>query len=258
MVNIKHGVNMEIGIIGVGAIGGTIAKKLVKAEHNVKVANSRGKDAVKEFADEIGAEPSDLSEISDDVDVLILSVPYTAIANMPESVFTKLSDDAIVVDTGNFYPEMRDDPIEGLGNGEVESLWLSKQIKRPVIKAFNTLLAYSLSEMGTGKGEDGRLAMQVAGDSQSQKEVVMNLVDECGFDAYDSGTLAESWKMQPTSAGYCCDYTAQELDDIKEKSKQTPQSVAQNRKYVMGNFEELTGGDYSHENTVRINRKYNI
>ena len=257
-INIISGVNMEIGIIGVGAIGGTIAKKLVIAGHNVKVANSRGKDAVKDFADEIGAIPSDLNEISEDTDILILSVPYTAVGTMPESVFSNLSDDAFVIDTGNYYPEMRDEPIEGLGNGEVESLWLSNQIKKPVVKSFNNLLAYSLSELGLPEGEEGRIAMQVAGDDETQKQIVMNLVNDCGFDAYDSGTLAESWKMQPTSAGYCCDYTADELDEIKEKSKQTPQSVAQNRKYVMSNFEELTGGDYSHENTIRVNRKYNI
>jgi len=46
---------MKIGVIGVGAIGGTIAKKLANAGHDLKVANSRGKSAVKEFADEIDA-----------------------------------------------------------------------------------------------------------------------------------------------------------------------------------------------------------
>ena len=35
---------MKIGIIGVGAIGGTITKKLVKAGHKVSVANSKGKE----------------------------------------------------------------------------------------------------------------------------------------------------------------------------------------------------------------------
>lgn len=50
---------MKIGIIGIRAIGGTIAKKLAKKGHFVKVANSIGKDSVKEFADEIGGQPSD-------------------------------------------------------------------------------------------------------------------------------------------------------------------------------------------------------
>ena len=249
---------MKIGIIGVGAIGGTIARKLAKAGHDVKVANSRGKEAVKDFADEIGAIPSDLTEISDGIEVLVLSVPYTAIDTMPESVFANLNDDAFVIDTGNFYPEMRDEPIEGLGNGEVESLWLSEKIKKPVIKSFNNLLAYSLAELGVGEGESGRIVMQVAGDDAMQKEIVMGLVNECGFDSYDAGTLAESWKMQPTSAGYCCDYTIDELKSVKEKSEQTPESVAKNRQFVMSNFAELTDGDYSHENVIRINRKYNI
>ncbi len=249
---------MKIGIIGIGAIGGTIARKLAEKGHEVKVANSRGKDSVKEFADEIGAHPSDLNEISENVDILILSVPYSAIDSIPNEVFADLSSDAIVVDTGNFYPEIRDGEIEGLGNGEVESLWVSSKIERPVIKAFNTLLAYSLSELGLEKGEDGRLAMQVAGDDEKEKEIVMDLVDQCGFDPYDAGTLAESWKMQPTSAGYCCDYTVDELKSIKEKSTQTPESVAENRVNVMGNFANLTGGDFSHENVISINRKYNI
>ena len=45
---------MKIGIIGIGAIGGTLARKLAEKGHFVKVANSRGKDSVKEFASEIG------------------------------------------------------------------------------------------------------------------------------------------------------------------------------------------------------------
>ena len=90
---------MKIGVIGVGAIGGTIAKKLVKAGNDLKVANSRGKSAVKEFADEIGAQPSDMDEVSQDVDVLIISIPYGAVSSLPESLFEKLPSDAIIIDT---------------------------------------------------------------------------------------------------------------------------------------------------------------
>lgn len=249
---------MKIGIIGVGAIGGTIARKLANTGHDIKVANSRGKESVKDFAEEIGAIHSDLSEISQDIEILIISIPFDAFNTLPEGLFENLSEDTVIVDTGNYYPEIRDSKIEGLGNGETESIWVSKKIKRPVIKAFNTLLAYSLSELGCEKGIAGRLAMQVAGDDVSHKKIVMDLIDQCGFDAYDVGGLEESWQMQPCSAGYCCDYTSEELKYIKEKSKQTPESVAKNRANVMANFAELTGGDFSHENVIRVNRKYNI
>ncbi len=249
---------MNIGIIGIGAIGGTIAKKLVKAGHAVKVANSRGKEAARGFAAEIGAVPSSLADIGEGIDVLIISVPYGAIPDLPDSVFARLSPSAIVVDTGNFYPEVRSEKIDGLGDGQVESLWLSRRIKRPVVKAFNTLLAYSLAELGKEKGAEGRLAMQVAGEDAEQKKIVMELVDQCGFDPVDAGALKDSWKMQPTSAGYCCDYTVEELKAVKERSDQTPEAVAKRRAYVMTHFHELTGGDYSHENVIWLNREFNI
>ena len=249
---------MNIGIIGIGAIGGTIARKLAKAGHTVKVANNHGKEAVKDFAEEIGAIPSDLSEISDGIEALVISIPYAAIPSLPESVFHNLPADAFIIDTGNYYPEIRDAEIEGLGSGQVESVWLSNQISKPVIKTFNNLLAHSLAEFGKEKGAEGRLTMQVAGDDEKQKKLVMELVDQCGFDPYDAGKLEESWKMQPTAAGYCCDYTLDELKTIKEKSEQTPEIVAERRHRVMTNFAELTGGDYSHENVIRVNRENNI
>lgn len=64
--------------------------------------------------------------------------------------------------------------------------------------------------------------------------------------------------MQPTAAGYCCNYTLNELKSVKEKSNQTPELVAERRHRVMTHFAELTGGDYSHENVIRVNRENNI
>lgn len=54
---------MNINIIGTGAIGGTIAHKLAQIGHNVKIANSKGKESLKEFAQNIGAEASDLENM---------------------------------------------------------------------------------------------------------------------------------------------------------------------------------------------------
>ena len=77
---------MKISILGIGAIGGTIAKKLIKAGYKVSVANSRGKESVQKFADEIGAEPIDIETISKDADVLILSIPFGAIPKLSKEI----------------------------------------------------------------------------------------------------------------------------------------------------------------------------
>ena len=201
---------MKIGIIGVGAIGGTIAKKLVKAGHKVSVANSKGKEGVSNFANEIGAEPRNIQEISKDIDILILSIPFGSIPKLPKIIFENLPQSSIVVDTSNYYPEIRKEDFD---ESKPESVYISEQIGRKIIKTFNNILADSLQNLGKSKEEKNRLA-------------------------------------KPNSAGYCCDYTFNELKEIKEKSKQTKQSVKENRKRVLTNFQTLTGGNYSHENII--------
>ena len=53
---------MEIGIIGVGNIGGTLARQLAELGHNVKIANSRGPETLTAMADEIGATAATVEE----------------------------------------------------------------------------------------------------------------------------------------------------------------------------------------------------
>ena len=54
-----------------------------------------------------------------------------------------------------------------------QSVWVSKQLNRPVIKAFNNILAHSLAELGRPAGSPGRLAIAVAGDDVRSKQIVM-------------------------------------------------------------------------------------
>ena len=103
---------MKISIIGTGEIGGTIARKLAKAGHQVSIANSRGKESVKKFAEEIGAEPRDLEEISKDADISILSIPFGAIPKLSKDIFNNLPKSSIIIDTNNYYPEIRKENID--------------------------------------------------------------------------------------------------------------------------------------------------
>ncbi len=101
---------MRIGIIGTGSIGGTLARKLVEAGHDVRVANSRGADAVKDFADQIGATATDARAAVAEAEVIILSIPFSAIPELPDDLFDGVPANVPVIDTGNYYPGMRDPP----------------------------------------------------------------------------------------------------------------------------------------------------
>lgn len=78
----------------------------------------------------------------------------------------------------------------------------------PVIRAWNAQFAYTLADMGKARGEPGRLALPVAGDSADSKQLVMRLVDDTGFDAVDAGPIAESWRQQMGTPAWRTQLTA--------------------------------------------------
>ena len=69
---------MKIGIIGAGNIGATVARKLVAAGHAVKLANSKGPESIRDLARELGAVAVSKEQGVAGVDVVILSIPFSA------------------------------------------------------------------------------------------------------------------------------------------------------------------------------------
>lgn len=127
-------------------------------------------------------------------------------AELPKGLFQAIPRNVPIVDTSNYYPGMRDPRIPEIDEGTPESVWVSKQLGRPVIKAFDNILAYSLAELDRPEGSPDRLAVAVAGDDVKSKQVVIALVNETGFEPVEAGSLEESWRQQPSTPAYCCDY----------------------------------------------------
>jgi predicted dinucleotide-binding enzyme len=202
---------MKIGIIGAGAIGGTLARKFRDAGHDVQLANSRGANSVRGRAEEIGVTPVDARGAVRGVAVVVVSIPQGRITELPDRLFEGAPENLVIVDTGNYYPRVRDEEIAAIEAGRPESQWVAEQLGRPVLKAFNSILAGSLVEKGRKAGEIGRIALPVAGDDTDAKRIVIGLVGDAGFDGVDAGSLAESWRQQPGTAAYCTDHPAGEL-----------------------------------------------
>lgn len=59
-----------------------------------------------------------------------------------------------------------------------------------------------LLELGRPAGTPGRLALPVAGDDARAKHIVLQLVNELGFDGVDNGGLDDSWRQQPGTPVY--------------------------------------------------------
>lgn len=236
---------MKIGIIGAGPIGTTIAKKLVNKGHDVKIADTRGLDNM--AGKEISGTPVIVEDVIKNSDTLIISLPSHVMPSI-RTIIDQVDKDVIVVDTSNYYP-FRDSKIEDIENGMIESLWVSKQLGRPVIKAISNQLAYTLENKGTPEGTSGRIAMTVSGDDHLQKQLVMGLVNDLGFDSVDSGSLSESWRQQPGNPAYCTELTKDELIDALKKADKEKAPLLRDK--VMENFSP----DFTHSDIVNLNRE---
>lgn len=140
-------------------------------------------------------------------DVVIVTVPEKSVPGLPRDLFADTKKEAVVIDTGNYYPQ-RDGEITDIESGTTESRWVSNQLGRPVVKAFNNIYARHLLERGKPRGSPGRIALPVAGDDRKAKDVVIKLLDELGFDGVDAGGLDDSWRQQPGSPVYATDFDA--------------------------------------------------
>jgi predicted dinucleotide-binding enzyme len=200
---------MNIGILGVGNIGATLARRLAAAGHDVRVANSRGPETVPAAALATGARAVHAREVPSGVEVLIISIPLVRIPGIRALVET-LPDDAVVLDTSNYYPA-RDGQVAALDGGQAESLWVAEQLGRPIVKAWNAILTQSFDTKDAPAGTARRIAIPVAADDEAHRALGASLVDETGFDGFDAGTLADSWRIQPGTPAYCTDLTADEM-----------------------------------------------
>src|SRR5580704_19682107 len=138
---------MKIGVIGTGDIGAVIVRKFRDAGYPVKMANARGPESLKDLAVKTGAIPVSVEQVVQDVDMIFIVVPQKAISELPKGLFDKAKKETIVIDVGNYYP-LRDGRIDEIENGLTESVWVERQIGRPMVKALNTIPSKALMAAG--------------------------------------------------------------------------------------------------------------
>ncbi|WP_324671259.1 NADPH-dependent F420 reductase [Hymenobacter sp. GOD-10R] len=204
---------MNIGIIGAGYIGSTLAGRLTSLGHKVSIANSRGPETLQDVVAKTGATAVTPQEAARSGEIVIVTIPLKNIPDLPQDLFEGVSDDVVVVDTSNYYPKLRDGQMPEF-DGEsnlTESEWVQQHLGRPVIKVFNNIAFSSLGNAGKPAGTPGRIGLPVSGDDAANKQKVMQLVDELGFDPVDGGSLHESWRQQPGTPIYGTDSTAAEI-----------------------------------------------
>ncbi len=185
---------MKLAIIGAGMIGATAARLFAQADHEVVVSNSRGPASLAALVAELGprAQAMTVDDAARWGEVVLLAVPWRTPAALPEADAVA---GKIVIDAMN--PYAADGAVQDLGASSSSEETQQRLPGARLIKAFNTIWFKHLA--GRARPDlpmAERQAIFVAGDDAAAKRVVINLIDDIGFGAVDTGSLAAGGRLQ--------------------------------------------------------------
>lgn len=243
---------MKIGILGAGTIGSVLAQRLAAAGHDVKIANSRGPATIEARILETGARAATAEDAVRDGDVVILSMPYSGFEKVRPQI-AALPEQVVVIDTSNYFPQ-RDAINPEIEAGRVESEWVQDYLGHPIVKAWNAIANVPFAQNARPKGHPERVAVPIAGDRASDREIAMALMNDTGFDGYDAGTLANSWRQQPGAPAYCTNLKYDEIGPALKAAER--ERLPKRRDLGMAVFAERFGrlGKLDPEKFIQISR----
>jgi predicted dinucleotide-binding enzyme len=191
---------MKIAVIGAGMIGATVARLFVKADHEVAISNSRAPESLASLVAELGprARAMTVADAAGWGEVVLLAVPWRTPDALPPVAAVA---GKIVIDAMNPYGA--DGKVSDLGASSSSEETTKRLPGARLVKAFNTIWFKHLGERGRPDLRAAeRHAIFVAGDDEAAKRVVINLIDDIGFGAVDTGSLAEGGRRQQPGAPF--------------------------------------------------------
>lgn len=201
----------QVGIIGAGHIGSTLARGFVERGYDVKIANSRGPETLAGLVSDLGdrATAGTAEEAAAFGEIVVVTVPLKALDQVPvEPLAGK-----IVLDTNNYYWE-RDGRIPALEEKQTTtSQMLQEHLPTSrVAKAFNHITSGTILTDGTAAGTPGRRALATASDHSEASDLVASIYDEFGYDTVNIGPLSESWRVERDQPAYVVAQNREELE----------------------------------------------
>jgi predicted dinucleotide-binding enzyme len=185
---------MRIGILGAGAVGGTLGRAWANSGHQVAFATRNPDDPkLTNLALSIGpnASAGAVPRVVERSEVVVLATPWTAVREMP-GIATDWTGKILIDCTNPLRPDFTwlEDDYE-VSAAERIAAWAEGA------SVFKTLNHTGANNMANPAYPDGRPVMFVCGDDARGKPTVLKLVAELGFDAVDAGPLKVARLLEP-------------------------------------------------------------
>jgi predicted dinucleotide-binding enzyme len=163
----------KVAIIGSGNVGKALRQGLERTGYEVRAAG-RGQ----------------VTETAAWADIIILAVPFAAIADVTRELQTAAQGKPVIDVTNALTSDMQ--LAVGFSTSGAEELQKTLP-KARVIKAFNTIFAQHMSR-GSVRGQ--QLSVFAAGDDEAARNTVLELGKALGFDAIDAGPLKNARHLE--------------------------------------------------------------
>jgi len=205
----RGGNNMTTAVIGIGALGGTVARHLVSGGEPVAVA-ARDPGRAAQFARELGglSRAGSVSEAIVDADAVVLAVMWQTATNLIPK-YAELLDGKVVIDPSNPIaldesgtPIQRDGrPVRNLPEGTSSGAVIAGLLPTGVhyVKALGTLAARDLSSGAHRTPE--RVALLYVTDDDQAGSTVERVISVAGFDPVKAGGVADVGRIEMPGGG---------------------------------------------------------
>lgn len=186
---------MNIGFIGTGQVGGTLARRLGSKGHSIFLsARDSSSLEVNKLANSIGANAQvmNIQETITSSEIIILATPWGATESITKANLIRLKDKILIDCTNPLKPDLSGLALSGdSSGGEYLQILLSET---KVVKAFNTV-GFNIME---NPEFDGRKAiMYFCGNNLEAKFKTQTLIQEIGFQPMDAGDIKSSRLLEP-------------------------------------------------------------
>jgi len=178
-------------IVGSGNIGSALARLFGRAGVEVRIANTRGPDTIRELAASAGPSVLPVSQAEAlACDVIFLGIPFPAV----EQFSKELPDwtGKTIVDATNAHYEP--DHAEHILQGRLSSHYVADVLPgAQVVKAFNQLPARVLA--APVPAAQGRRVVFIASDSPESSAQIAQLTELLGLSPVELGTIGEGGRL---------------------------------------------------------------
>ncbi|MBV8888720.1 MAG: NAD(P)-binding domain-containing protein [Alphaproteobacteria bacterium] len=189
--------NLKIGLIGSGREGGALGTAWAKAGHQV-MFSSRHPEELKGLVEGIGsaAQAGTVEQAVGFGDVVVVVVPYTAMADIGKDYGKALAQKPLVMDVSNPIPRRDgEDFVKSVNDQGGPGLVTAKLLPGAhIVRAFNAIGSARVAE---GAQHPGQVGVPIAGDDQNAIAMASGLIRQIGFEPVLVGGLAMGKYLVP-------------------------------------------------------------